>query len=265
MMGWCEKMNINAYLKEVSSKLVVKDDEKEKIQTSIDTLIWRLKYYFNNKEKFNILDIIVFGSYSRGTSLPRIVDDKSDVDIMVIFENDYSVPQTYLDRIRRAIEYWYKSSVIKQSSPTIILDMLHIKIEITPAIKNNGICYIKSDNNWMITNAVDDFINLTLANKNNNYDIKPIIRLVKYWNVSINRKYCSSYEIEKCIVNTFLSGSYSYYEFKDKLLVAFQSIRNLDLIDAPKAISNLQEAIDDEEKYPISSEKEIKKVIEEIK
>ncbi len=224
-------MNINSYLREISAKLLVKDEEKEKIQKSIDTLAWRLKSYFTNQEEFKILDVIVFGSYSRGTNLPRSIDDDSDVDIMVVFEKDGSVPQTFLDRIRRTVEYWYKSSEIKQSSPTIVLDMTHIKIEITPAILEYGVYYIKSDNKWMPTYALTDFDNLTFANKNNRFDIKPIIRLIKYWNVNVDNKYCSSYEIEKSIVPLSLN-----LIEQEKTLLRIECFKLLDLLKKRLAI-----------------------------
>ena len=257
-------MNINSYLRETSAKLIVKDDEKEKIQKSINAFIDHIKHYFTHQEYFRILDVIVFGSYSRDTNLPRSIDEDSDVDIMVVFEKDGSTPQTYLNRIKRAVEYWYQSSEIKQSSPTIVLDMNHIKFEITPAVFEYGMYYIKNNDRWMPTHALEDFNYLSLANKNNKFDIKPIIRLIKYWNVNIDKKYCSSYEIEKAIVDYFLSGVYSSYDFKNKLLIAFESIIHLDKIDVPKAIRNLKEAISDETKYPSCAEDEIMKVIEKI-
>ena len=56
------------------------------------------------------------------------------MDIMLVMDDDGATPQTYLDRVRRAVEAKYSTSDIKQSSPTIVLQMNHIKFEITPAI-----------------------------------------------------------------------------------------------------------------------------------
>ena len=257
-------MNINSYLRQIAASLIVKDEEKDKINNSINIFINRIKTYFKTFEHFSIKEVSVFGSFSRNTNLPRRVDADSDADIMVVFEDDYSTPQTYLNRIKRAVEHYYPTSDIKQSSPTIVLDMTHIKFEITPAINRYGQLYIKKNDSWIITNALEDYSFLELSNKNNTYDIKPLIRLVKYWNVSKNKKYCASYEIENKIVQYFLSGSMSSYDFKNKLYYAFKAIECLDSIDAPKAANKVKEAINDESIYPYYSESEIKDVIGDI-
>lgn len=257
-------MNINAYLRNISSNLVLKDEEKVHVDSSIETFKNRIKYYFKYEELFKIMEISVFGSYARNTILPRTIDEESDVDIMIVFEDDGSTPQTYLNRVRRAVEKYYSLSEIKQSSPTIVLEMKHIKFEITPAVKDNGSYYIKQNDGWQKTNALDDFDYLQLANKNSSYDLKPIIRLVKYWNVTKDKKYCSSYQLEKSLVNKFLSGTYSNYDLKTKLLAAFKCVEPLDSIDIPKAIKNIEESINDESKYPSLAESEIKRVIEEL-
>ena len=65
-------MSINTYLDELSSKLVIKDDEKAKITTSVTSIKSKLNDYFGSK----IIDIVVFGSYTRGTILPRKADEE---------------------------------------------------------------------------------------------------------------------------------------------------------------------------------------------
>lgn len=75
-------MSVNSYLETLASSLVLNSTEKNHITTSISTIKTRLNNYFSE-----IKDAIIFGSYSRDTILPRKADEKSDVDIMVIFDN----------------------------------------------------------------------------------------------------------------------------------------------------------------------------------
>lgn len=257
-------MNINEYLRTIASKLTLSEVEKSGIQTSIETFKQRMCHYFTYDEYFDILDISVFGSYDRGTALPRKADDESDVDIMVVFKDDGSTPQTYLNRIRRAVEKYYSTSEIKQSSPTIVLDMNHIRFEITPAKNWYGSNYIKRNDDWVFTNALDDLNNLTVANKNNDFLLKPIIRLVKYWNTKLNYKYCPSHEIEKNIVDAFFWPIYGQRDYKTMLLSAFKAIKSLDPIAVSKVITVFEEAIGDEQQYPYTSLSKIKKVIPEL-
>lgn len=136
-------MSINRYLEETASKLIIKGNEKESIDVSLNTFKDRMRDYFSKNESVNLKEIKVFGSYQRDTNLPQSVDYGIDVDIMLVMDNDGSTPQTYLDRVRRGVEAKYSTSQIRQSSPTVVLQMLHIKFEITPAIMDSGLYRIK--------------------------------------------------------------------------------------------------------------------------
>ena len=82
-------------------------------------------------------------------------------------EDDGCMPHTYLDRVRRAVEAKYSTSYIKQSNPTIVLQMQQLKLEITPAIRELGIYKIKNGGNgWMYTYCLTDFSNCCSARSN---------------------------------------------------------------------------------------------------
>ena len=187
-------MSVNSYLSSCASNLVLSSTEKDSISTSINTLETRLTSYFgyNIKEKFK------FGSYTRGTILPRKVDDNSDVDYMVVFDNSENYkPQTFLNRLKKFAETKYSTSEIYQSSPTIVLELNHIKFELVPAYKSWGTYYIPDGKGgWMATYPNDFNNTLVEANNNNSYKIKPLVRLIKHWNVNVNYHDLTSYEIE---------------------------------------------------------------------
>ena len=89
-------MSVNSYLTDLASALVLSSTEKDHISTSVETIKTRLSLYFSTE----VEEKKVFGSYVRGTILPRKADDKSDVDIMVVFKNpDGYKPQTFLNRL----------------------------------------------------------------------------------------------------------------------------------------------------------------------
>lgn len=67
---------------------------------------------------------------------------------------------------------------------------------------------------------------LTIANKNNHYMIKPLLRLLKYWNVSKNYKAFSSYELEKIMVNYYQPSQYQGYDLKKYLLTGYECYTN---------------------------------------
>jgi Second Messenger Oligonucleotide or Dinucleotide Synthetase domain len=206
-------MSVNTYLSSLSSNLVLSGSEQLSIKTSIATLSARLNYYFGSR----ITSQFQFGSSTRGTILPRKADQHSDIDYMVIFDisEGKKTPQTYLDRLKRFTEERYSTSERSQAHPTIVLSLDHIKFELVPAILHsasylkNSPSYLKNysipspPSNWMgwiETNPSQ--INLSLQNKNVTYQsqIKPLVRLVKYWNAK-NEYPFSSFSLETHIIN----------------------------------------------------------------
>lgn len=259
-------MSVKSHLDILASNLNLEQVEKNKVDKSIETLARRLALYFNNNELNGHLK---FGSYTRGTILPRKADTYSDVDYMVIFNNinNYK-PQTLLNYLKDFVSFYYKKSEIYQSHPTIVLELDHIKFELVPAKKDYwGDIYIPSKSSpfeeWIRTDP--NAFNKKLSDKNgsNNYEIKPLVRLMKYWN-RLNGNYFSSYLLENKIVENYYYGCSN---IKDYL---FSTIDNMnysysdpqgykDKIDrAKKIVAQTKEYESDNLLY--AAESEIKKL-----
>ena len=195
---------VNSYLTNIANSAVIRDEEKQNIQRSISTIQSRLDNYFPDE----LADHFLFGSYTRGTILPRNMDPRSDIDYMVVFKDSNYQPQTYLDRLRRFVNFYYNKSEIFQSSPSIVLELNHIRFELVPAICswlfNELLIPAKASevNDWIDTNPYDFNQTLIKANQANNNMIKPTIRLVKYWNARNNHVF-ESYELEKTLAEGF--------------------------------------------------------------
>lgn len=207
-------------MRDLADSAYLRDTQRESINRSIRTLQTRLNTYFVGE----LTEHFIFGSYTRGTILPRSMDEQSDVDYIVVFNSSNFKPQTYLDKLKRFVEFYYSRSEITQSNPTIVLTLNHIKFELVPAI--NTLFYglqipaKRADlNDWISTDPND--INQTLSdtNKANKNLIKPMIRLVKYWNAKNNYPF-ASFELEKIlaersyiIVSLMTSGQLKDYFF----------------------------------------------------
>lgn len=190
-------MTVNSYLTHLTNHAIVRDQEKLSIQRSIATLETRLKAHFGTQLKSSF----IFGSYSRGTILPRNMDAQSDVDYMLIFADSDLQPQTYLDRLRRFAERYYGRSEIAQSHPTVALELNHIRFELVPAIQNWwGSIHIPAKTSgyqsWQDTDPRGFNDRLTTANQANGNLIKPLCRLVKYWNATARYPF-ESYGLEQ--------------------------------------------------------------------
>ena len=256
-------MSINSYLQNLGSSLVLSSVEKSSITNSIDTIKSRLTSYFGDE----VIDTIVFGSYTRETILPKKADEKSDIDLMVVFKNPYNYkPQTFLNWLKKFAETKYSRSEIYQSSPTIVLKLNHIKFELVPANTSYCMYYIpKNSSEWMYTNPNDFNDKLIQCNKNNYYKIKPIIRLLKYWNIENNRK-MSSFQLESKIADEMKYAYLNCTSYTEYLISGLNKfITYYDDLQIDKTIKKINEALDDEKNnYPYTALCKIKEIFPEV-
>ena len=256
-------MSVITYLDGRASSAVLSGDEESSINTSITTIRTRLASHFGTglSEQFR------FGSSTRGTILPRAMDEHSDIDYMIVFAEEGFAPQTYLDRMKRFAETYYASSDIKQSSPSVVLQLNHIKFDLVPALKQAyGAGYRIPNGPSALQDTKPNDFNATLTAKNNAelYKIKPTIRLAKYWNACAGYVY-DSYSLEKYVVGL---SYYTASNIRDYLFTVFD---NLSLTyDQPQwgkdRLSRAKEIIAkirqlERDEMLISAEAEVKKLI----
>lgn len=199
-------MNANSYLERLSTNGLIRELEKVNINRSLALLQNRLDSHFGQAaaNASGIKSHFAFGSYTRGTMLPRSMDPHSDVDYMVIFDDRNLQPQSCLARLKRFVERHYRTSEIFQSHPTIILSLNHVRFELVPAIETffSGIQIPTKGSlfsNWASTSPNEFNKALTEKNKSNYNAIKPLVRLLKYWN-ACNGYPFESFELENHIV-----------------------------------------------------------------
>jgi len=259
-------MSVLSYLNNLASDLNIAENEKESISTSLAAIQKRLDSYFEDK----LIDQIKFGSSTRNTMLPRMADPESDVDYLIVFDNSENyTPQTFLSRLKRFADNYYSSSEIYQSTPTIVLELNHIMFDLVPAYKGWFSYYIpapkKDFEDWMVTNPNSLNSQLDDENAAREYILKPVIRLIKYWN-SNNGYLYDSFELEKS-----LASSYFFFcsNLKDYVFKGFKKICEYDesmpnskkeLLDgALQTIQNVKYF--EESEQPNRAESEIKRLL----
>lgn len=195
---------LNNLLKRISSELFIKhkSTERTKIQKSLDGIIEKLEDYFDDE----VEEIVVFGSYTRGTILPRRFDEHSDIDILIQFNvDDYDklTPESYRTQLQKFAKENYKKAFVIKDHPSIVLELKEIKFDLVPSLFDEGYIYDSVEipnkyGGWMETDPGRFNEELTKANKKYKSIVKPIIRLMKYWNACQDYPF-SSYELEKNI------------------------------------------------------------------
>lgn len=256
-------MSVLTHLQDTASAVKIAEWERTLIDTSISALSTKLWLHFSNlSSKF------VFGSYDRRTILRRSKDSNSDVDYMVVFSDGASFqPQTLMTRLKTFVEANYSKNEIYQSSPTIVLELSHIKFELAPAYLSLGTYYIpapaSSYLNWISTNPNGMKTDLDNKQRDNNYLIRDLVQLLKYWNVK-NDKVYSSYELERYVLDKWF---FYCTNLKDYFYSAVEglSTSNLPSYKSSK-ITTLKQIVANTKKYeadnmPVTAEAEIKKAI----
>ena len=257
-------MSVVTYLTDRASSAVLSGTEETSINTSISTIKTRLISHFGTA----LSDQFRFGSSTRGTILPRSMDEHSDIDYMVVFSEGGYTPQTYLDRLKRFAGIYYSSSDIKQSSPSIVLQLNHIKFDLVPALKQYTDTYNipNGPTAWQSTNPNDFNESLTAKNNAELYKIKPTIRLAKFWNAQAGYVY-DSFMLERYIIGLSFSASLN---IRDYLFTVFDNLhlssdqpqwRKDKLARAKEIVEKVRQLERDD--MPYSAESEVKKLIPE--
>lgn len=200
-------LSLNYKLEQLANKYYIKSDspEAKKIYSSVDNLKKNLKLYFNT----DINQTIEFGSYKRDTILPREFDTNSDVDLLIVF-NHASLkvtPATYRNYLLNFADKYYKRSEVYKSSPTVVLELASIKYDLVPCYEEKhfipsvpSTLYIpEADSKWITTDPAGFNQRLTEKNKQHNFEIKRVIRLLKAWNAKFGYP-IGSYKLEQQIV-----------------------------------------------------------------
>lgn len=255
-------MSVLSFLTNTASNAVLSPTEQSSIATSITTLQSRMVLHFDTgviKQHFR------FGSSTRGTILPRSMDQHSDIDYMIVFSDNPATPQTYLNRLKAFVEKRYGSSEIYQSSPTIVLELNHIRFDLVPATTTwaGDLQIPNGSGGWMTTNPNDFNATLDAKNKEHKSLIKPTIRLFKYWNATAGFPF-QSFEIEKWICGLsfwFLTNQKDYFLAVIENLNANTSYSqrvNNEITRAKTIVANVRRYEKDE--MPVTAEIEIKKL-----
>jgi hypothetical protein len=262
-------MTVNSYLANLSSALVLRGAEKDSINTSIATLKVRLSSHFGA----DITDQFRFGSSVRETILPRKANERSDVDYMIVFNTSPGTfkPQTYLDRLRRFAEKCYSSSEIHQSNPTVMLELDHIKFDLVPAISQYSQYQIPSPasswNDWISTDPNGFGQQLTNANTRYDFQIKPLVRLIKYWN-SRNGHLYTTFSLEQYIVGRSFLGCNLlrdyFYNFWDSFSSNYSDPQNTkDKVQSAKErVSSIRQS--ERQGYEATAENELQRFLPSI-
>jgi hypothetical protein len=213
---------IGPYLLNLQQRTSMSARETESINVSLRTLRSRLSSFFRGELNSHF----IFGSAQRGTMLPRAYDDASDVDYMVVWQQTGARPQTYLDRLKRFVENSYSQSEVWQSSPTIVLELNHIKFELVPALRSSTSFIIPSGpNDWRSTDPYGFSAQLDQFDQVRNGLIRPTVKIAKTWNAKAGRVF-ESFDLEQRVAAMYFDQRGGLADHVVTALVGLSEVRH---------------------------------------
>jgi hypothetical protein len=220
-------MAVTRYLTATADALTTTDAQTQAVDRSLEALRRGLAEYFPEA----VREQITFGSFTRRTNLPLRADPYSDIDHMVVFARRQGErPQTFLDRLKRFAEERYPLSLVRQSSPAVVLEMNHIRFDLVPAYKDwwgdfRIPARASAFEDWIDTEPNDFNPYLERRHRETGQHMKPLIRLLKCWNARNDYPF-ETYRLEKYVVRQWYPFSHTLEEYLNS---AFWGLDNMDL------------------------------------
>lgn len=210
--------NMPTLLQSINSlidNITVTDKQEENISSSVNNITKTLE----DDESLNLKETFLNGSYERDT----IIRPLDDIDIFAVLDEDKWIddygslpsPQTVLTKIKNFLEKQddYKGKV-KQDRPCVTVELSNKSFDILPAFEFGEIGYQIPNydlESWTLAYPKTLSESLAQAQKNYDYKLKNIVKVVKYWN-RLNDKIIPSYYIEEIAIKIFYYDKFNNYE-----------------------------------------------------
>lgn len=202
-------------IQKLIDNITVTDKQEENISASVGNIISTLE----KDDALYLKESFLNGSYERDT----IIRPLDDIDIFAVLNEDDWLddygnlpnPQSVLSKIKRYLEGQndYKGKV-KQDRPCVTVELSNKSFDILPAFEfgNTGYQIPNYDLlSWTLSYPKILTESLDNAQKDYNYKLKSIIKVIKYWN-RLNDKIIPSYHIEEVAIKIFHFTTFENYE-----------------------------------------------------
>ncbi len=197
---------LQQYIKDLAYSIAPQPIERASIESFLSVVEEKLLNSFENE----LEQCISIGAYARETAIRYTIDKESDFDLLLLFKNENDLEGFNLKKeaIIKFISKNYTQS--EEVTKDLKVQMKFGKVDLIPAVVSfqNDIPKLfianKNKSSWVQKNPLtfDEFINK--KNEESSFTLKPIIRLLKYWNISHGR-YFTTESLEEFAANRISS------------------------------------------------------------
>lgn len=201
--------------------------------------------------KVDIVDDFLTGSYVKETQ----IKPPSDIDLFIVVNSDYfhrsgiNTAKKLLDWFWNILKDTYPDSPLDADGEAVVVEFSDdIKMDVVPAFNKQGGGYLISNynaNTFISTNPkqYNDF--LSSANQDLDNKLKPLIKMVKCWNVNYGN-ILNSFHIEilalNCFIDTIKKQYITFDNYQEGLKIFFGEAQTI--IDNPSYDPIMKDRID---------------------
>lgn len=205
--------SLQQYTKELAYSIVPQPLERATVENFLSDVEEKVTAHFG----FDFERCITFGEFARETSLRHTIDKESNVDLMILFQNDDYI-ENFQGMKEKVIEFIFKTfPQPEETSKELKIQMKYGCIQLVPAIVadvNSKSTLLRSSINnetWIESNPLLFDENINKKNEETAYLLKPVIRLLKYWNLT-HGNYFSTETIELFVSNRMTTSQSLHLE-----------------------------------------------------
>lgn len=204
------------FIDKMIENITVTDRQEENIKSSISNID---NYLMKEENNLFVSKTFTTGSYERDTNIRPL----NDIDLFAVLKKDdwkdaygnLPKPQSVLTKIKNYLNSLndYKDKV-KQDRPCVTIVLSDKDFDILPSFElDYGGYNIPNEDleTWTFSNPVLLKTNLDNVHRLRNYKVKPLIKVIKYWNRELN-KFIPSYHVEEAAIEIFQANSFTNFE-----------------------------------------------------
>ena len=174
-----------------------------------------------------VLDSFLTGSYKRNTMIAPL--SEADIDIFVVLNSSYyeaNGQASLLDRVKYVLKKTYpKTPDISRDGQAVTISFSDFQVDVVPAFNRRGGGFLIPNtiqNEWISTDPHRHITIWSEANKTQNDDLIPLIKMIKAWNKK-NGSSLTSFHLECLILHVM--DWYTIRNFPSAVRYVFEYMR----------------------------------------
>lgn len=152
------------------------------------------------ERELTVIRSFLTGSYSRNTMIAPL--SEGDIDVFIVLDPSYYDKNgqiQLLDKVKRVLKKTYpKTPKISRNGQAISISFTDFVVDVVPCFNRRGGGYLIPDSighRWIETDPEEHVQYMSTNNSIHNRNLKPIIKMIKCWNRTINHHF-SSFHLE---------------------------------------------------------------------